>query len=257
MDQLTTYTEERERNNVIDYYLSVIGEPDEKRLTSDLERLNKGEPVQYVTGVSYFYGFRFLVASGVLIPRPETEELVHWIEQDFRYKEGIRLLDIGTGSGCIALSLMNRLNIVHCLGIDISQVALKTAKANADRHGQGMLLKNLDFLAESHKLKLHEFDVIVSNPPYIGNDESDRMDHSVLGYEPQEALFVKGEDPLVFYRRLAQRVSVEEPGPVCYMETSDLYKDNLENILKSLQLSYAFRKDMQGRWRMVRFSRAK
>jgi release factor glutamine methyltransferase len=166
-----------------------------------LARLVKGEPLQYVTGDVRFYGLDLKVDSRVLIPRPETEELVHLVVQRCGARPGLRALDAGTGSGCIAVALAKNLEGARVTALDVSEGALAVARANARRNGVRMRFVRADMLRESCS---GPFDLVVSNPPYLSAADKGRLARQVTGFEPHRALFVEGRDPLLFYRRLAE-----------------------------------------------------
>lgn len=172
-------------------------------LDADLERLAAGEPLQYVLGESEFYGRRFAVREGVLIPRPETEELVDRI---VRTEGGrpCRILDVGTGSGCIAVSLALELPEAELFAADISDVALETAAENCRRLGARVTLRRADALSDLAERFPERFDVIVSNPPYVPESDRAAMHPNVRDHEPALALFVPDDDPLRFYRAIAR-----------------------------------------------------
>ena len=166
-----------------------------------LKELKKQIPIQYIIGETEFYGLHFNVNSNVLIPRPETEELVDWILKDHQNSPSIKILDIGTGSGCIAISLAENLPKAEVFAIDISSEAIKTAKSNA-------VINNVTVnFIEDNILTLtqlpHKFDVIVSNPPYVRELEKEQMQLNVLANEPHLALFVENDNPLLFYDKIA------------------------------------------------------
>lgn len=182
-----------------------VRQSDAEHLLSMARRIADGEPLQYVTGVSLFAGLTLSVGPGVLIPRPETEGLVdlavHWAGG----RKGLRVLDIGTGSGCIALSLRHSLREPEVMAVDASDDALRTARANAERLGLDIDIARLDILSpEADELAASgkRFDIIVSNPPYVRLSECARMESNVLDHEPHMALFVPDDDPLLFYRRI-------------------------------------------------------
>lgn len=181
-----------------------LSHSDEERIRTIVKRLQKMEPLQYIIGKTEFYGLNFEVNPSVLIPRPETEELVHMILQTEK-KSGLHVLDIGTGSGCIAISLAKHLTgaIVHA--IDISEKALATARVNATQNKATVEFVQADILSEkSTGIFTHStLDIIVSNPPYIKENEKTTMLDNVLLYEPHQALFVPDNEPLLFYRRIA------------------------------------------------------
>lgn len=167
-----------------------------------MERIEKGEPIQYVLGTARFYGMDFKVDSRVLIPRPETEELVDMIVAQYKNKEDLKVLDVGTGSGAIAIALSRNLPFSDVTGIDLSEGALQVARENAaDLHARISLIHADIFKWEPAPDSL---DIVVSNPPYIPEEEKKDMERNVLDYEPASALFVPDSDPLVYYRRIAE-----------------------------------------------------
>nr|WP_299421374.1 peptide chain release factor N(5)-glutamine methyltransferase [uncultured Emticicia sp.] len=187
-----------------------------------IERLNDNEPIQYILGETEFYGRRFLVNKSVLIPRPETEELVKYVvEKTLRTKNRTAelskphsgtfktLLDIGTGSGCIAISLAKELPNFKVTAYDISENSLETAKQNAELNQADVTFEKVDILKPSfiHSVTQyplrHSFNIIVSNPPYVMKQEIDRMQKNVLNYEPHLALFVENSEPLIFFEAIA------------------------------------------------------
>jgi release factor glutamine methyltransferase len=172
-------------------------------ITHATNRLLNGEPLQYVTGEEFFYGKVFMVNKHVLIPRPETEELVDLIVKDCTPSNAINVLDIGTGSGCIAISLSLNIRNSKVVAVDVSPEALSVAEKNNKQLGGSVVLKQLDILDESRWAELGFFDVVVSNPPYIPQSEKNLMEANVLEHEPHLALFVEEEDSLLFYRKIA------------------------------------------------------
>lgn len=165
-----------------------------------VDRLKQSEPIQYILGETEFYGMRLKVTPAVLIPRPETEELVQWIIELNKLKSPV-ILDIGTGSGCIALALKKVLTNSLVSAVDTSGYALEIARENAVEHNL-----NIDFICADiltfENYKWQQYDLIVSNPPYVRESEKRLMDKNVLNYEPENALFVSDEDPLLFYRNI-------------------------------------------------------
>lgn len=197
-----------------------------------LRRLQAGEPIQYILGEAYFYGMDFKVAPGVLIPRPETEELVDMIVKEERGSD-LRVLDVCTGSGCIAIALSRNLLFPRVTAIDVSEEALRIAEENAKA-----LKADIDFIhADIFKWEPdpESFDIIVSNPPYIDESEKSGMDRNVLDYEPALALFVPDSDPLLFYRRIAElgRTALA-PGGRIYFEINPRHADDLVSLMESL-----------------------
>lgn len=173
-----------------------------EKWNSVLEQLEHQIPIQYILGNTHFYGLEFEVNENTLIPRPETEELVEWIIQQNEFSNEIKILDIGTGSGCIAISLAKNLPHAKVFALDVSEKALETAKRNASKNNVevAFLLKNI---LETEDLEQH-FDIIVSNPPYVRNLEKVEIKKNVLEFEPHLALFVEDNDALVFYRKISE-----------------------------------------------------
>ena len=168
------------------------------------KRLERREPLQYVTGQAMFCGHTFHVERGVLIPRPETEELVEQVVETAKDMRVVKIMDIGTGSGCIAISVKKALGEkAEVTGIDVSEEALAIARNNAERLGADVIMKKCDILHETPVG--NQYDIVVSNPPYVRESERAGMTADVLDYEPWLALFVSDEDPLIFYREIAIR----------------------------------------------------
>ena len=224
-------------------------------LTEMIRRLQKNEPIQYIIGIESFFGLTFEVNSNVLIPRPETQELVSWIIEDYQSDESIRILDIGTGSGCIPISLAKQLSKAEVESWDISEGALEMASRNCERNGVKVLLRQKDVLKAVPEGDL--YDVIVSNPPYITNKEKADMEANVLDWEPSLALFVPDEDPLLFYRKIAQLgCDMLKEGGTLYFEINRAYGE--ETILMLKELGYAqieLKKDSWGNDRMIKAKR--
>jgi release factor glutamine methyltransferase len=203
-----------------------------------INRINNAEPVQYILGHTEFYGRKFIVNKHVLIPRPETEELVDLVIKENRKRKDLAILDIGTGSGCIAVSLKKEMAQAKITAIDISAEALKVAKLNANDLKADVSFIKADILSESEKLTDLKFDIIISNPPYVRNSEKELMHQNVLGYEPETALFVSDKDPLLFYRTIIE-LSVKHlfPGGSCYFEINESYGNEMKDLLKSNHFS--------------------
>ncbi len=214
-----------------------------------LKKLHSGEPLQYVLGKCFFYGHQFNVNPSVLIPRPETEELVDSILKTEK-RTAPAILDIGTGSGCIAISLKLAKPIARVTGIDISEEALKTAAENAAMLDANVDFRNLNILNEIPEGK---FDIIVSNPPYIPHSDKVEMRSQVLKHEPWVALFVEDDDALLFYRRILQLSKVLlNPGGSLWFEIHEDKKEELEHLMMAEHINKAtFIKDMQGKERML------
>ncbi|MBO5583576.1 MAG: peptide chain release factor N(5)-glutamine methyltransferase [Prevotella sp.] len=208
-----------------------------------MARLEEGEPIQYVLGRACFCGRSFAVAPGVLIPRPETEELCRLI-MNTHPSESLNILDIGTGSGCIAITLALEMPDAEVEAVDISPEALAIAEANAARLGAKVSFHQCDILsADSPPLgsgwewvapSTPKYDIIVSNPPYICERERADMERNVLDYEPHTALFVPDDDPLLFYRAIGQKaLTMLVPGGILCFEINPLYCDQLIELLRS------------------------
>ena len=221
----------------------------ESLLESALKRLAGGEPLQYVIGSTPFCGLTFHVDSRVLIPRPETAELVEWVAQDA--SDHGTLLDIGTGSGCIAISLAHRLTGWNVQGWDISDVALEVARENSRLNGTDVEFHKVDILNASEDCK---FDVIVSNPPYVMESEKGQMEDTVLDYEPHTALFVSDTDPLLFYRAIAEfGHKALNPGGKLYFEINPLLVEEMKGMLMGAGYrDVEVRRDIFGKPRFIK-----
>ena len=221
-------------------------------LNEMIRRLQKNEPIQYVLGVETFCGLSFEVNPNVLIPRPETAELVNWIVDEWGTKPSCRVLDIGTGSGCIPVSLAKLLETPRVESWDISEGALQVARKNCERNEVDVLLRQKDVLVASPEGGF--YDVIVSNPPYIADSEKMSMDANVLEWEPSLALFVPDADPLLFYRKIGELAleMLAEDGAL-YFEINQAYGMETVNMLKALGYGQVeLRKDAWGNDRMVK-----
>ena len=234
---------------------------DQTELEKIMQRLEKGEPIQYIIGVTDFFGRQFHVAPGVLIPRPETEELCRWILASDKHRltrtvreslhqsdaevrvspsqSDANILDIGTGSGCIAITLAQELPDAKVTAWDISDDALRIAADNAKSLGANVTFEHRDILEKSLTSHLSpltpQFDLIVSNPPYICEKEKSAMECNVLEHEPHLALFVPDDDPLLFYRAIAQyAVEALKPQGSLFFELNPLYADDLAQELSMM-----------------------
>ena len=229
-----------------------------------LERLKNQEPIQYILGETEFYGLQFKVNKNVLIPRPETEELVDWIikshvEQSRNIEEKINILDIGTGSGCIAISLAKNLPEAQVFALDISEVALEIAKENADRNSVEVKFIKADILESSlwEDVALRQmgfFDIIVSNPPYVRELEKQEIKPNVLDNEPHLALFVEDNNPLIFYKAITNfAVDKLKPNGSLYFEINQYLGRETEQLLKDVNFkNVELRKDIFGNDRMLK-----
>jgi release factor glutamine methyltransferase len=205
---------------------------DQTELEKMMLRLENGEPIQYIIGVADFCGRQFRVAPGVLIPRPETEELCRWIISQKGQSPLCEILDIGTGSGCIAITLALEQPDAHVTAWDISDEALRIAQENAISLGANVCFKKEDILNIPHSSK---YSLIVSNPPYIQPKERDGMAENVLSYEPSLALFAPEENPIVFYQRIGDYAwqSLHAGGQL-WFELNPLTAEDVSNYLQCL-----------------------
>jgi len=219
-----------------------------------LTRLLAHEPVQYVLGTAHFAGMELEVTPATLIPRPETEELVQLVVAGQRARPGLRVLDLGTGSGCLALALARALPGAEVLAMDISEEALAVARRNAARYVPAVTFQQSDMLREMPAgLAPGTLDVLVSNPPYVRESERAQMRANVLAWEPATALFVPDHDPLLFYRRLAEMGAVLlRPGGGIYLEINEALGDETATLLVAQGFAdVRVVPDMFGKARMV------
>ena len=224
-----------------------------------LTRLLAHEPVQYVLGTAHFAGMELEVTPATLIPRPETEELVQLVVAGQRARPGLRVLDLGTGSGCLALALARALPGAEVLAADISEEALAVARRNAARYAPAVTFQQFDMLREMPAgLAPGTLDVLVSNPPYVRESERAQMRANVLAWEPATALFVPDEDPLLFYRRLAEMgAALLRPGGGIYLEINEVLGAETADFLTAQGFAdVRVVPDMFGRPRMVRAERS-
>lgn len=233
------------------------------RWESTLAELKKEKPIQYILGETEFYGLPFLVNKNTLIPRPETEELVELIlnENIQHPASNIQLLDIGTGSGCIAVSLAKNLPNAQVSAIDVSEKALATAQKNAKINKvnvtfiQADILKvdDLENLSTSNSQLPTKYDVIVSNPPYVRNLEKAEIKPNVLEYEPHLALFVEDNDALLFYRKIAElaKKNLKENGKLYFEINQYLGKETVELLEDLGFMNIELKKDIYGNDRMI------
>lgn len=248
-----------------------ISEEVNDKFNDAIKRLKIFEPIQYIIGETEFFGLPFKVNSNVLIPRPETEELLAWILDSFSSMEkdiepkrnnSKTILDIGTGSGCIAISLANNLKKATITGIDISESALRVAEHNASLNKVTVDFIKADVLntEKEYWKRLFgdlKFDNIISNPPYIRELEKEQLAPNVLEHEPDIALFVKDEDPLLFYKRIAQlsKIYLKSDGAVYFEINQYLYKDLVEMLKTEGFKKIKLRKDIFGNNRMIKCSK--
>lgn len=216
-----------------------------------IERLKKHEPIQYIIGYCDFCGLTFKVTPDTLIPRPETSELVEWITEEQK-GDKVNILDIGTGSGCIAVSLAHKLPQSKVTAWDISSGALAVATENSKANGCSVAFEQVDILA--YEPTGEQFDIIVSNPPYIKENEKKSMEANVLDWEPHTALFVPDNDPLLFYRAIAEKaLAMLTSGGALYFEINRAHGAETVEMLKSLgYIETELRKDLAGNDRMIK-----
>lgn len=231
----------------------VITKEEEQYMFEGLSKLRKEQPIQYVLGETTFMDLKILVNESVLIPRPETEELVNWALEDINeMDDDLEIIDIGTGSGCIAISLAKLKPYLKVTAIDISGPALEVAKKNALINEVDVEFREVDILKARPIGK--NYDIIISNPPYIREMERDNMRNNVLQNEPYSALFVSDEDPLLFYRTIAKlaRDGLKENG-VLYLEINQYLGEDVKMLLRDFNFSeIELRKDIFGNDRMIR-----
>ncbi len=218
------------------------------------ERLTHFEPLQYILGQTEFYGLHFTLSPNVLIPRPETEELVEWIIKDSKINMPARILDIGTGSGCIAISLAKNLNTLQVDALDVSKDALDLASHNADLNNSSVRFLNRNIL-EVEALE-EKYDLIVSNPPYVRNLEKQEIEANVLNFEPHLALFVEDHDPLIFYRKIAELAKQSlNPGGSLYVEINQYLAEETRILFREYGFNdVILRSDFAGKPRMIKAS---
>lgn len=217
------------------------------------QRLETGEPLQYIIGVGWFYGREFEVSPAVLIPRRETEELVEWLLEPIKEDQPVRILDIGTGSGCIAITIALERHASSVQAIDLSEAALKVAQSNARRLQAQVTFATQDVLkASDHHFQ--NLDLIVSNPPYIIRSEEAELPQNVRDHEPPIALFVEDDDPLLYYRIIMERArSWLSPGGSLYFEINEAYGRQARDTMQ--QMGYeqvTLKQDLQGKDRMLK-----
>jgi release factor glutamine methyltransferase len=219
-------------------------------LENVIARINKHEPIQYILGEAEFFGRHFIVTPAVLIPRPETEELVREIISIAR--SGSQILDIGTGSGCIPVTLALEITNATLVATDVSSDALHIAKENALRHDAKVMFMQHDVLKE--EFPFTDLDVVVSNPPYIAVAEKEQMKDNVVQYEPHVALFVPDNDPLLFYRIIAAKAKLSlKRGGVLIVEINERFGKEVSNLFNLQGFKEVIvLKDITGKDRMVR-----
>lgn len=238
-------------SDIIACKFTELSDNEKQNIISIVQRLQNGEPIQYIIGHTEFYGLDFKVTPSVLIPRPETEELVEWILLETK-QVNPHILDIGTGSGCIAIALAKKMKYATVDAWDVSAEALEVAKHNALTNSVSVKFSEVDVLEVLSFDK--KFDVIVSNPPYIKDCEKEVMNKNVLDFEPHEALFVSDNDALIFYIRIADIAmqQLNKNGWIYF----EINQANGQEVVQLLQargfIDVELKKDLSGNDRMVR-----
>ncbi|MGN6249826.1 MAG: peptide chain release factor N(5)-glutamine methyltransferase [Ginsengibacter sp.] len=273
VNELQKIYDQREANNIADWVFEkitglnktqrrinaneILEERKTKELKKSLSDLLQHKPVQYVLNEAFFYKRKFFVNENVLIPRPETEELVEWVLKDLKEKtsgsEATKILDIGTGSGSIAISLKKELNNCQVSALDTSEEALEVARKNAKDLNAEINFSLVNFLNETEWDQLEKFDLIVSNPPYIPKSEKDSLAKNVSENEPSIALFVEDEDPLIFYKKIAAfgKDHLNVQGKI-YVEVHEEYAGKVQEFFEKAGFTSQIKKDIYGKERMAK-----
>jgi release factor glutamine methyltransferase len=223
------------------------------KLNEAIVLLNTGKPLQYVIGKTYWYKYELIVNENCLIPRTETEELLEWIISDNENTTNLKMLDIGTGSGCLAIGLADYFKLNKIFATDISIATLAIAKKNALFNNVNVAFYNHDILNNTCIAFKNNFDIIVSNPPYIEHHEKREMHKNVLDFEPHNALFVTDGDAMQFYKAIItfSKIKLNKGGKL-YFETSAIHNKTVAELLKHHSFeNIVQKKDMHGNWRMV------
>lgn len=251
---LKALTIKRFKISDLDYftYNTKLSESDLLYYHFALKRILKNEPVQYVLGTTEFYGLELIVEPGILIPRPETEELVDWIVKE--HSDLNTIIDICSGSGCIAFSLESKFPKVDIYGLEYSKDALKVAGKNKEHLKSHVVFKEFNALDSDSYSAIENTDLWVSNPPYIPNSDKSLMGDNVLEFEPHIALFVEDDDALKFYRSISdQGIKRLVNGGWLYFEIHEEYGSEVADLMRSLGfVNIELRKDLQGKDRMIR-----
>ena len=230
---------------------------EKKSLDMALDRLAMSEPIEYITGKSVFLGLPLKINRHVLIPRPETEELVHWILTDFGKDHTQKdVLDIGTGSGCICVTLKKKKPTFRVFGIEDSLDAMNCSRINARKLNVNIEFFRVNILNRALWKVFSGFDIIVSNPPYITETEKELMSRNVIDYEPAIALFVNNDDPLIFYKTIAEfaKKHLNGEGKI-YLEMNEFHAEEIAELFEEKFSSVEVKKDMQGKERMLKVSK--
>lgn len=264
---LITIYEKREAENIADWVMeNVTGKKRWQRRTDNtpltVDELNlfdcykrellTRKPVQYVLNEAFFCGYRFTLNDSVLIPRPETEELVQLVIDENQHRKNIAVLDVGTGSGCIPISIKKKMEDAVVTSIDVSRDAILTARENAANLHADVVFRQTDFLDEAAWERLGAFDIVVSNPPYIPETEKSQLSRGVTDFEPSVALFVPADAPLLFYKKIQHFCSthMNRHGKV-YLEVNEKYAGDVLDIFTKQGWNGKIINDIYGKERMV------
>jgi len=271
LSQLSEVYEKREASNISNLVIekitgkgktermvdktSVLSSPQLEAITRFTQELLLHKPLQYVLNETWFYGLSYFVDENVLIPRPETEELVQWLIDSEQNKKQptASILEVGTGSGCIAISLQKNIKDASIIAIDISNEALEVAKKNASKNKASIHFIKTDFLDEFQWSLLPKFDFIISNPPYIMASEASNMQKNVLDFEPHIALFVPDNDALLFYRKIALfgKKHLYNNGEI-FVEINERLGNEVAALFINENYQVELKKDLQGKDRMLK-----
>ncbi len=274
LTQLKGIYDDREAGNITDWVFENIMNLERWKRRESLEELTFQQlsqikqylnelllhkPVQYVLNEAWFYKMKLYVNEDVLIPRPETEELVEWIVTDVKNRKfsspagNFNILDIGTGSGCIAVALKKELRNMNITAIDVSVNALNVAKKNASTYRTVIDFTNIDFLDEKRWNELSVYDIMVSNPPYIPETEKTSLLRNVIEFEPRIALLVQNDEPFIFYKKIVRfaQSHLNKSGKI-FVEIHENYADDVGRIFREYNLKTETRKDIYGKERMIK-----
>jgi release factor glutamine methyltransferase len=231
---------------------SVIPDKFESQIYNIIHQLKQFKPIQYILGETEFYGLRFLVDESVLIPRPETEELVHWILSDIKSVQSPSVIDLCTGSGCIAVALAKNIHGAKVSAVDISQTAIDKATENA-RINETIVNYQTDDILNPQIEMYGEYDVIVSNPPYVTEDQKMEMHSNVLDYEPHIALFTPVNNSFIFYEAIARfaKRRLKRNGTL-YFEINEKYHEETAHCITKMGFTTELKRDINNKYRMIK-----
>ncbi|MFL1012303.1 peptide chain release factor N(5)-glutamine methyltransferase [Flavisericum labens] len=231
---------------------------DDRKIFNALNELKQEKPIQYILGETEFYGMPFQVNEGVLIPRPETEELVEWVLKKVDVNSEMNILDMGTGSGCIAIALAKHLPKSNIHALDISTKALKVARENAKTNRVDVSFYEANILALGNTINNKNFDIIVSNPPYVREKEKQHMKPNVVDNEPHLALFVKDEDPLLFYKAITDfaNINLKKNGLLFFEINEYLGKAMIDLLTHKSFKNIELKQDIFKKDRMIKAEKA-